>query len=114
MIQSRVGNWGVTAPGARRRMTGRHSAAMLEARSVALVGASPRPGSLGERMITEVTGAARRRPRGVPGQPAAHRDRRAPCHAVAGRPARGPVDLVLLAVPDTALEEQLTLAARPR
>ena len=29
-------------------------AVMLEARSVALVGASPRPGSLGARMIAEV------------------------------------------------------------
>jgi acyl-CoA synthetase (NDP forming) len=29
-------------------------AVMLEARSVALVGASPRPGSLGARMIEEV------------------------------------------------------------
>ncbi|HEY2127435.1 MAG TPA: hypothetical protein VGH77_09635, partial [Streptosporangiaceae bacterium] len=29
-------------------------AAMLEARSVALVGASPRPCSLGERMVSEV------------------------------------------------------------
>ncbi len=33
-------------------------AVMLEARSVALVGASPRPGSLGARMIEEVAKSA--------------------------------------------------------
>jgi hypothetical protein len=36
-------------------------AAMLEARSVALVGASPRPGSLGARMIEEVAKSPSRR-----------------------------------------------------
>src|ERR1700685_996642 len=84
--------------------------AMLEARSVALVGASPRPGSLGERMVSEVAKS--------PAQPEVYlvnpRHERVggrPCHAsLADLP--GPVDLVLLAVPDTAVEEQLTLAAR--
>jgi acyl-CoA synthetase (NDP forming) len=83
--------------------------AMLEARSVALVGASPRPGSLGERMVSEVTKS--------PAQPEVHlvnpRHERVagrPCHAsLADLPA--PADLVLLAVPDAALEEQLALAA---
>jgi acetate---CoA ligase (ADP-forming) len=85
-------------------------AAMLEARSVALVGASPRPGSLGERMVAEVTRS--------PAAPRVYLVN--PRHAqVAGRPCHGslgelpePVDLVLLAVPDAALEEQLARAAR--
>jgi acetate---CoA ligase (ADP-forming) len=84
--------------------------AMLEARSVALVGASPRAGSLGERMISEVTKS--------PAGPRVYLVN--PRHQqIAGMPCRGsladlpePVDLVLLAVPDRALEEQLTLAAR--
>jgi acyl-CoA synthetase (NDP forming) len=83
---------------------------MLEARSIALVGASPRPGSFGQRMIEEVAKSPARpdiylvNPRypEIGGQP---------CHAsLADLP--GPVDLVLLAVPDAALEQQLTLAAR--
>lgn len=37
-------------------------AAMLEARSVPLVGASPRPGSLGARMIEEVAKSPGRPP----------------------------------------------------
>ncbi len=84
--------------------------AMLEARTVALVGASPRPGSLGERMISEVT----RSPSGPDVYLVNPRHQRVaglPCHpSLADLP--GPVDLVLLAVPDTAVEEQLALAAR--
>jgi acetate---CoA ligase (ADP-forming) len=84
--------------------------AMLEARSVALVGASPRPGSFGRRMVEEVTRS--------PSRPEVHLVN--PRHAeIGGRRCvpsladlAGPVDLVLLAVPDAALEEQLTLAAR--
>jgi acyl-CoA synthetase (NDP forming) len=83
---------------------------MLEARSVALVGASPRAGSLGERMISEVT----RSPAGPEVylvNPRHQQIAGRPCHAsLADLP--GPVDLVLLAVPDRALEEQLTLAAQ--
>ena len=83
--------------------------AMLEARTVALVGASPRPGSLGERMISEVTRS--------PSRPEVHLVN--PRHQqIAGRPCHasladlpGPLDLVLLAVPDPAVEEQLALAA---
>jgi acyl-CoA synthetase (NDP forming) len=84
--------------------------AMLEARSVALVGASPRAGSFGARMVAEVAKS-----------PAAPRTFLVnPRHAeiggvrclpsLADLPA--PVDLVLLGVPDTALEEQLGLAAK--
>ncbi len=85
-------------------------APMLEARSVVLVGASPRPGTFGQRMTEEVAKS--------PSRPDIHlvnpryRD-------IGGRPCfpsladlPGPVDLVLLAVPDAALEQQLTLAAR--
>jgi acyl-CoA synthetase (NDP forming) len=82
---------------------------MLEARSIALVGASPRPGTFGQRMVDEVARSPARpdiylvnpRYREICGRP---------CHpSLADLPA--PVDLVLLAVPDAALEQQLTLAA---
>jgi acyl-CoA synthetase (NDP forming) len=83
---------------------------MLEARSVALVGASPRPGTFGQRMVGEVARS--------PARPRVHLVN--PRYAeIGGRPCvpsladlPGPVDLVLLAVPDAALEQQLTLAAR--
>jgi len=83
--------------------------AMLEARSIALVGASARPGSLGARMVAQVARSPSRprtylvNPRyaEIDGQPCLPR--------LADVPA--PVDLVLLAVPDTALEEQLGQAA---
>jgi acetate---CoA ligase (ADP-forming) len=84
--------------------------AMLEARSVALVGASPRPGSFGQRMIEEVSRS--------PAGPQVHlvnpryaRIGERTCHRSLAD-LSGPVDLVLLAVPDGALEQQLGLAAR--
>jgi acyl-CoA synthetase (NDP forming) len=85
---------------------------MLEARSIALVGASARPGSLGARMIAEVARS--------PSRPRTYLVN--PRYAdIGGRPCLPtlddvpePVDLVLLAVPDTALEEQLAAAARTR
>src|SRR6185437_8669835 len=84
--------------------------AMLEARRIALVGASARPGSFGERMVAEVARS--------PSRPALHlvnpRYRqiggRGCVPSLADLP--DPVDLVLLGVPDAALEDQLTLAAR--
>jgi acyl-CoA synthetase (NDP forming) len=83
--------------------------AMLEARSVALVGASPRPGSLGERMVAEVARSLSR-PRVHLVNPRYDEIGGARCHpSVADLP--GPVDLVLLAVPDAALDDQLTAAA---
>ena len=83
---------------------------MLEARSVALVGASPRAGSLGQRMISEVA-RSHPAPRTYLVNPRYQQIAGMPCHpSLADLP--GPVDLVLLAVPDTALEEQLALAAR--
>ena len=84
--------------------------AMLEARSVALVGASGRAGSLGARMISEVARS--------PGRPRTYlvNPRYAEIDGTSCLPALAdlpePVDLVLLAVPDTALEEQLAAAAR--
>jgi acyl-CoA synthetase (NDP forming) len=84
--------------------------AMLEARSVALVGASSRTGSLGERMVAEVSRS--------PASPRIHfvnpryqRIDGRPCHpSLADLPEA--VDLVMLGVPDSALAEQLALAAR--
>jgi acetate---CoA ligase (ADP-forming) len=84
--------------------------AMLEARSVALVGASPRPGTLGHRMVAEVARS--------PASPAMYlinpKYREiggVPCHpSLAALPRR--VDLVLLGVPDAALAGQVDLAAR--
>jgi acyl-CoA synthetase (NDP forming) len=86
--------------------------AMLEARSVALVGASARPGSLGARMIAEMARS--------PSQPRTYlvNPRYADIGGVPCLPTLAevpePADLVLLAVPDTALEDQLTLAARTK
>jgi acetate---CoA ligase (ADP-forming) len=84
--------------------------AMLEARSVALVGASPRPGSLGERMTAEV-GRSPAGPRVHLVNPRYREIAGRPCHpSLADLPE--PVDLVLLGIPDTALDDQLSLAAR--
>jgi acyl-CoA synthetase (NDP forming) len=82
---------------------------MLAARSIALVGASPRPGTFGARMLEEVTRS--------PARPQVHLVN--PRYGQIGGQScvpslaelPGPVDLVLLAVPDAALEAQLTLAA---
>lgn len=82
-------------------------AEMLEARSVALVGASPRPGSFGERMIIEARRSSARmhlvNPRydeidGIPCAPSLSA-------------LDEPVDLVLLGVPDVALLGELKSAA---
>jgi acyl-CoA synthetase (NDP forming) len=83
---------------------------MLEARSVALVGASARPGSLGARMIAEVARSPSR-PRTYLVNPRYRDINGVPClPALADVPE--PVDLALLAVPDSALEAQLGTAAR--
>ena len=85
-------------------------AAMLEARSVAVVGASQRPGTFGERMLAEVA-ASPSRPQIYPVNPRYPQIGGRQCYpSLADLP--GPVDLVLLGVPDAALEAQLTLAAR--
>ena len=81
---------------------------MLEARSVALVGASPRRGSLGARMIAEVakSPAAPRTYLVNPRYEKIGTERVYP--DLASLP--GPAELALLAVPDTALEEQMRAA----
>jgi acetate---CoA ligase (ADP-forming) len=84
--------------------------AMLEARSVALVGASPRPGSLGQRMIAEMARSPAK-PRMYLVNPRYSEIGEMTCHpSLADLPR--PVDLVLLGVPDAALAEQVELAAR--
>ena len=84
-------------------------AVMLEARSVALVGASPRPGSLGARMIEEVAKSPSR-PRTYLVNPRYDEIGGTRCYpGLADLPE--PVDLALLAVPDAALEEQVRAAA---
>ena len=86
--------------------------AMLEARSVALVGASARPGSLGARMIDQLARSPSR-PRTYLVNPRYPDIGGTPClPSLAELPE--PVDLALLAVPDTALEDQLALAARTK
>ena len=87
-------------------------AAMLEARSVALVGASARPDSLGARMIDQLARSPSR-PRTYLVNPRYPDIGGTPClPSLAELPE--PVDLALLAVPDTALEDQLALAARTK
>jgi acyl-CoA synthetase (NDP forming) len=83
--------------------------ALLAARSVALVGASPRPGTFGARMLEEVTRSPAR-PRVHLVNPRYGQIAGQPCvPSLADLP--GPVDLILLAVPDAALEGQLAVAA---
>ncbi len=86
--------------------------AMLEARSVALVGASARPGSLGARMIAEMARSPSR-PRTYLVNPRYADIGGVPCLPTLAEVPE-PADLVLLAVPDTALEDQLALAARTK
>jgi len=84
-------------------------AVMLEARSVALVGASPRPGSLGARMIEEVAKSASA-PRTYLVNPRYDEIGGVRCYpALTELPEAA--DLALLAVPDAALEQQLKTAA---
>src|SRR5262249_25910038 len=83
---------------------------MLEARSVALVGASRRPDTFGSRMLAEVVKSTAR-PAVYPVNPRYQDIDGIRCYpSLADLP--GPADLVLLGVPDAALEEQLALAAR--
>lgn len=90
-------------------MTSAALTTMLRARSIALVGASPRPGTLGARMIDEVARSTDRRIHLVNPK----------YDVIGGRMCVSaldeidePIDLVLLGVGDHALAEQLTAAAR--
>ena len=111
MIQPRSWELGGDAPGGPEADERTAVAAMLEARSVALVGASPRDGSLGQRMITEMARSSPA-PRTYLVNPRHTEIAGTRCYASLADLPEAPVDLVLLAVPDTALEEQLALAAR--
>jgi acyl-CoA synthetase (NDP forming) len=84
-------------------------APLLEPRSVAVVGASARPGSFGDQLVAQLLSGGYRgavhlvnpRYREVAGRP---------CHpSLEDLP--GPVDLAVLAVPNVALEAQLKAAA---
>jgi acetate---CoA ligase (ADP-forming) len=88
-------------------MTSPAVAAMLGARSMALVGASARPDSLGSRMIVE---AQRGSARFHLVNPRYDRIGELPCVASIAD-IDEPVDVVLLGVPDSALVEQLEVAA---
>ncbi len=82
---------------------------MLEARSVAVVGASPREGSVGRQVLLELTEG------GFDGDlypvnPKYEEILGFACHPTV-TDVPGPVDLVILGVSNALLEEQLTLAA---
>jgi len=82
---------------------------MLEARSVAIVGASARPGSFGARMLAEA-GKSPARPAVYPVNPRYQQIDGLRCYtSLADLPEA--VDLALLGVPDASLEQQLALAA---
>jgi acyl-CoA synthetase (NDP forming) len=82
---------------------------LLEAKSVAVVGASARPDSFGARMLAEVAKSPAR-PAVFPVNPRYGQINGERCYpTLADLP--GPADLVLFGVPDVALEGELTLAA---
>jgi acyl-CoA synthetase (NDP forming) len=82
---------------------------MLEARSVAIVGASVRADSFGERMLAEAQKSPAK-PVIYPVNPRYAEIGGLPCYpSIADLPE--PVDLALLGVRDAVLEEQLTLTA---
>jgi len=82
---------------------------MLEARSVALVGASVRAASFGSRMLEEVSKSSAR-PRIYPVNPRYAELAGTRCYPSLADLPEAP-DLALLAVPDAALEQQLSLVA---
>jgi acyl-CoA synthetase (NDP forming) len=82
---------------------------MLEARSVALVGASARPGTFGRRMLEEVRKSPAR-PRVYAVNPRYTELDGARCFPSLADLPEAP-ELALLGVPDRALEQQLALAA---
>jgi acetate---CoA ligase (ADP-forming) len=82
--------------------------AMLEARSVAVVGASARPASFGRRLVDEIT-KSRSLPEIHLVNPGYSEIDGRPCVASLDD-IPGPVDLVLLGVPDSALETEMAKA----
>ena len=97
------------AGGAGQTAAAQAVAAMLEARSVALVGASPRPGTFGSRMLAEA-GKSASRPVIYPVNPRYDQIDGSRCYASLADLPEAP-ELAMLAVPDPALEQQLALAA---
>jgi acyl-CoA synthetase (NDP forming) len=83
---------------------------LLEARSVAVVGASPREGSFGHRVVSELARSGARPEVHLVNPRHSLIEGRACVPSLDALPA--PVDLVLLAVPDSALEEEVGRAAR--
>jgi acyl-CoA synthetase (NDP forming) len=82
---------------------------LLEARSVAVVGASARPGSFGQQLLAQLLQGGYRG-EVHPVNPRYREVLGLPCHpSLAAVP--GPVDLAVLAVPNAALEAQLRAAA---
>src|SRR5262249_11305563 len=83
--------------------------AMLEAETVAVVGASARPGSFGERMLLELIEGGY--PGGIfPVNPRYEEILGHRCFASVDE-VPAPVDLVIIGLPNAALEEQLSAAA---
>ncbi|MGH2819973.1 MAG: CoA-binding protein, partial [Actinomycetota bacterium] len=85
---------------------------MLEARSVAVVGASLRPGSFGEQLMAALTGGGYEGDV-YPVNPRYEEVAGRPCHASL-HDVPGEIDLVLLAVPSDRIEEQLEAAVARR
>jgi acyl-CoA synthetase (NDP forming) len=91
-------------PGGRRPLT-----ALLAPRSVAVVGASARPGSFGDTLVAQLLGGGFRGPVHLV-NPRYQEVAGLPClPSLADLP--GPVDLAVLAVPTASLERQLRAAA---
>jgi acyl-CoA synthetase (NDP forming) len=84
-------------------------APLLEPRSVAVVGASARPGSFGNRLLAQLLEGGYRG-EVHPVNPRYREVLGLPCHPSLAE-APGPLDLAVLAVPNAALEAQLAAAA---
>ena len=91
-------------PGGRLPLT-----ALLQPRSVAVVGASARPGSFGDTLVAQLLGGGFRGPVHLV-NPRYREVAGLPCLPSLADVA-GPVDLAVLAVPNAALEVQLQAAA---
>jgi acetate---CoA ligase (ADP-forming) len=83
--------------------------AMLEARTVAVVGASARPDSFGHQLLAEIT-SGDPAIRAYPVNPRYERIGPLPCLPTVSA-IGGPVDLVMLGVPNAAVEAELRAAA---
>ena len=83
--------------------------ALLEARSVAVVGASARPGSFGNQLLAQLLQGGYQGPV-HPVNPRYREVLELPCHRSLDELPK-PVDLAVLAVPNAALEAQLRAAA---